>query len=156
MRRPWRQRSLSRCLLSLCRRPRHLSPARPPPKIRPAESLPTSGLVKAEVWAERKVPTKSVITEHKLIKYQYDRREESRAGIPEGPEVLLERLHRTNVVAIEGDVFPAERGDVGKRMIADNHHHDEAERIFVRRARISHCVEDDHVSKKGGAPTHSS
>jgi hypothetical protein len=91
-----------------------------------------------------------------LIKYQYDRREESRAGIPEGPEVLLERLHRTNVVAIEGDVFPAERGDVGKRMIADNHHHDEAERIFMRRARISHCVEDDHVSKKGGAPTHSS
>jgi hypothetical protein len=33
---------------------------------------------------------------------------------------VLKRLGRPNVVAIEGDVLPAERSDVGKQKIADN------------------------------------
>jgi hypothetical protein len=32
----------------------------------------------------------------------------------------LERLCGPNIVAVEGDVLPAERRDVGKQIIADN------------------------------------
>jgi hypothetical protein len=46
--------------------------------------------------------------------------EEQRARIPEGPESVLERLPRPNVVAVEGDVLPAERSDMGDQILADN------------------------------------
>ena len=32
----------------------------------------------------------------------------------------MKRFRRPNVIAIEGDVLPAERGDLGKQKIADN------------------------------------
>jgi hypothetical protein len=37
----------------------------------------------------------------------------------ERPKVLLERLCRPNVVAIEGDMLPAERGEAGQQKIGD-------------------------------------
>jgi hypothetical protein len=40
--------------------------------------------------------------------------------IPQGPESLLERFRRPNVVATEGDVLPSERGDMSKQGIADD------------------------------------
>src|SRR5208282_2253406 len=46
--------------------------------------------------------------------------EECRARIAKGPEGVLERFGRPNVVAIEGDVLPAERSDMGKQGIVDD------------------------------------
>ena len=46
--------------------------------------------------------------------------EECRARIPEWPEIILERLCGPNIIAVEGDVLPAERRDMGKQIIADN------------------------------------
>jgi hypothetical protein len=36
------------------------------------------------------------------------------------PEVILERLCGPNVIAVEGDLLPAERRDMGKQIIVDN------------------------------------
>ena len=41
--------------------------------------------------------------------------EEHRARIAEGPEAVLERFCWPNVVAIEGDMFPAERRDMSNK-----------------------------------------
>jgi hypothetical protein len=46
--------------------------------------------------------------------------EKRSARIPQWPEVIVERLCGPNIVAVEGDVLPAERRDVGKQIIADN------------------------------------
>ena len=46
--------------------------------------------------------------------------EERSARIPQWPEVIVERLCGPNIVAVEGDVLPSERRDVGKQIIADN------------------------------------
>ncbi len=46
--------------------------------------------------------------------------EEHRARIAEGPEAVLERFRWPNVVAIEGDVFPAERRDMSNVIIGND------------------------------------
>ena len=46
--------------------------------------------------------------------------EESRARISKGPEGIWERFGWPNVVAVEGDVLPSERGDMGKHGIVDD------------------------------------
>ncbi len=62
--------------------------------------------------------------------------------IPQGPENLLERFRRPNVVAIEGDVLPSERGDMGKQGIAE---------ILALGAQLVNCApEIDGVPKDDG------
>ncbi len=46
--------------------------------------------------------------------------EERRARIPQWPEAVLEWFRRPNVVAIEGDVFPAERRDMSNEIIGND------------------------------------
>ena len=46
--------------------------------------------------------------------------EEHRARIAEGPEAVLERFGWPNVVAIEGDVLPAERRDMSNKIIGNS------------------------------------
>ena len=41
-------------------------------------------------------------------------------GDPQWPEVILERLCGPDVIAVEGNVLPAERRDMGKQIIIDN------------------------------------
>jgi hypothetical protein len=48
------------------------------------------------------------------------RLQERRAWVSEWPKAQLERFCGPNVIAIEGDVLPAKRGDVGEQFIADN------------------------------------
>ncbi len=43
--------------------------------------------------------------------------EELKARISQRPKPILERLGRPDVVAIEADVFPSERGDVGEQRV---------------------------------------
>jgi hypothetical protein len=43
-----------------------------------------------------------------------------RARVPEWPEAVLEWFRWPNVVAIEGDVFPAERSDVSNKIIGND------------------------------------
>ena len=40
--------------------------------------------------------------------------------ISQRPEPILERFGRPDVVAIEADVFPAERADVGEQRVGQN------------------------------------
>ena len=46
--------------------------------------------------------------------------EEFGAGISWGPEGVFERLSGPDVIAIEGDMFPSERRDVGEKLIGNN------------------------------------
>jgi hypothetical protein len=45
--------------------------------------------------------------------------EEGRARVSQGPEAVFDRRRRPDVIAVEGDVLPAERGDVGKDRVRD-------------------------------------
>ncbi len=64
--------------------------------------------------------------------------EECRARIAKGPEGVLERFGRPNVVAIEGDVLPAERSDMGKQGIVDD---------FALRAQLINGARDKGCSR---------
>ena len=46
--------------------------------------------------------------------------EESRARIAKGPEGILERFSRPNVIAVKSDVFPSQRSDMGEQGIVDD------------------------------------
>ncbi len=46
--------------------------------------------------------------------------EESRAWISKGSEGILKRFGRPNVIAVEGDVLPSERSDMGEQGIVDD------------------------------------
>jgi hypothetical protein len=46
--------------------------------------------------------------------------EEGGARISQRPKSLLERLGRPDVVAIEADVLPAERGNVGEQLVGQS------------------------------------
>jgi hypothetical protein len=51
---------------------------------------------------------------------EYGRIEESRAWIAKGPEGILERFGRPNLITVEGDVLPSERSDMGEDGITDD------------------------------------
>jgi hypothetical protein len=46
--------------------------------------------------------------------------EEGRTWVPKRAEAFFERCARPDIIAIEGDVFLAERGDVGKEFIRND------------------------------------
>ena len=43
--------------------------------------------------------------------------EEEGAGVSQGPEAVFDRRRRPDIIAVEGDVLPAERCDVGKHRV---------------------------------------
>ena len=52
-----------------------------------------------------------------LFQILLSRVEKLGARISWGPEGVSERLGRPHVIAVEGDVLPAERGDVSEKII---------------------------------------
>jgi len=75
--------------------------------------------------SERKMPQWIAIVLDGVIaessrKSTLSRVEEGRARISKGPEGILERFRRPNVIAVEGDVLPSQRSDMGEHGIVDD------------------------------------